>query len=98
MAVDKKAKPVGRGPRAASKAASAKTSIINVRMRPETKVQMALLAKQRDMSLSRSVEYLVEQELYKQALSEDQALSSAVSGPSRGVLDRIKAGLNHFFG
>lgn len=46
-----------------NKPAKQKYTFINVRVKPETKSEMTKLAKHREMSLSRAVEQLIEEEL-----------------------------------
>ena len=82
------------GPRPAKKAAP-RGAIINVRVKPETKVRMEAMAAARGRTLSAAVEHLIELELYMEELSLQE---SGMSKTRSSWLDRIRLKVGSFFG
>ena len=72
MATEKKAVKKVAGlpaPKPAAKKAAPRGAIINVRVKPETKVRMETMAAARGRTLSAEVEHLIELEMYMEELS-----------------------------
>lgn len=99
MAVEKKSKKVAGlpapKPLKTAKRAPLKGGIINVRVKPETKVRMEAMAAARGRTLSAAVEHLIEIELYMEELSLRE---SNMSDERSSWLDRLRAKVGSFFG
>jgi len=98
MAIEKKAVKKVAGlpaPKPAAKKAVSRGAIINVRVKPETKVRMEAMAAARGRTLSAAVEHLIELELYMEELSLQEA---GMSKARASWLDRIRWKVGSFFG
>lgn len=98
MAVEKKAVKKVAGlpaPKPPAKRVPLKGGIINVRVKPETKVRMEAMAAARGRTLSAAVEHLIEIELYMEELSLKE---SGMSDERSSWLDRIRTKVGSFFG
>lgn len=100
MATEKKSKKVAGLPapkplKPATKRAVPRGAIINVRVKPETKVRMEVMAAARGRTLSAAVEHLIEIELYMEELSLRE---SNMSDERSSWLGRIREKVGSFFG
>ena len=98
MATEKKAVKKVAGlpaPKPPAKKSVSRGAIINVRVKPETKVRMEAMAAARGRTLSAAVEHLIELELYMEELSLQE---SGMSKTRASWLERIRAKVGSFFG